>query len=531
MYFRDLLTSTPILASGGNLKSSISGITSDSRSVKPGFVFVCRQGTHHDGHAFIGEALRRGAAALVTGKAIPSPHIPWAQVEDPGKHMATMAAVFHGHPSTKMRLIGITGTNGKTTTSYLVQAIYEEAGYPAAVMGTAGLTYQNYYREMDKTTPEAPLIQEMLASLVKRGAEAVAMEVSSHALAQQRVDACRFHGAVFTNLTRDHLDYHGSMEEYLRAKSSLFEARAGHKPGFAVLNADDSSYDTLRSNTSLPVISYGIKNSADVRVQGKILQRTWGQDFCLKTYDGTTLVHLNLPETFNVYNALAAAAVGVAEGFSLDTIKKGLEKVRKVTGRLEPLALPLPFAVIVDFAHTPDALEKVLSYLKKQEHRRLLVVFGCPGERDKGKRPMMGRIASEYCDLVVLTADNPVRENVLSIIDDIRAGVEGECVCIPDRQEAVQYALSRAQAGDILLLAGKGHETYQLINGDKIPYSDRLAVKRALAASQQHQANPTSPPPGSGGLQKPLPSTYGDAYDKFVPKRYGPPGPSPGSLP
>jgi UDP-N-acetylmuramoyl-L-alanyl-D-glutamate--2,6-diaminopimelate ligase len=159
MYFRDLLTSTPILASGGNLKSSISGITSDSRSVKPGFVFVCRQGTHHDGHAFIGEALRRGAAALVTGKAIPSPHIPWAQVEDPGKHMATMAAVFHGHPSTKMRLIGITGTNGKTTTSHLVQAIYEEAGYPAAVMGTTGLTFQNYYREMDKTTPEAPLFR------------------------------------------------------------------------------------------------------------------------------------------------------------------------------------------------------------------------------------------------------------------------------------------------------------------------------------------------------------------------------------
>lgn len=511
MDLRDLVKSIPILTSHGNLDRKVSGITSDSRRVKPGYVFVCRQGTHHDGHAFIGEALRRGAAALITGKAIPSPGIPWIQVEDPGQHLAAMAAVYYDHPSTKMRLIGITGTNGKTTTSHLVQAVYEEAGYRAAVMGTTGLTFENYYRELDKTTPEAPLIQEMLASLFKRGAGAVAMEVSSHALTQKRVDACRFHGAVFTNLTRDHLDFHGSMEEYLRAKAKLFEGKTGHKPRFAVLNADDASYGKLRNKTSVPVISYGLKNPADVRIQGKIQPMPWGQDFHLETSGGSMNVHLALPETFNVYNALAAAAVGVAEGFSLNIIKKGLEKVRKVTGRLEQLALPLPFTVIIDYAHTPDALEKVLSFLKNQEHRRLLVVFGCPGERDKGKRPMMGRIASAYCDLVVLTADNPVDENVLDIIDDIRAGVQGECVCIPDREEAVQYALSRAQAGDILLLAGKGHETYQLINGEKIPYSDRLAAKRALALSRQHQENPTCPPPGSGGLQKPLPSTYGDA--------------------
>lgn len=539
MYFSQLIKNVPILRGSSNLDTKLEGITSDSRKVKPGFLFVCLQGATHDGHDFIGEALEQGAAALVTAKTMDLPGVPWVQLEDPQHYLGTMAALFYGHPSTRLRLIGITGTNGKTTTSHLVQAIYEEAGYPAAVMGTTGLTFGNYYRELDKTTPEAPLIQEMLASLVKRGAAAAAMEVSSHALAQQRVDACRFHGAVFTNLTRDHLDFHGSMEAYLRAKSRLFEGKTGYKPRFAILNADDAAYPFLRNHTVAPVISYGLQNRADVTVQGKIMARPWGQEFQLTAPEGSIHVHLALPEIFNIYNALAAAAVGVAEGFPLAVIKRGLEKVGKVTGRLEPLDLPLPFRVVLDYAHTPDALEKVLAYLKKQEHHRLLVVFGCPGERDKGKRPIMGRIASAYCDLVVLTADNPAREDVLAIIADIRAGVTAECVSIPQREEAVQYALSRARAGDILLLAGKGHETYQIMGKEKVPYSDRLAVKRALASlasSRQSLVDlvdltPTFPPPGSGGLQRPLPATYGGAYDKPAPEQCGPPDPSPGNPP
>lgn len=532
MNFSQLIKGLPLCNGSNRLEAQIEGIAWDSRRVKPGFVFVCLRGANHDGHTFIPEALERGAAALITDRSIdPPPGIPWVQMADPQRHLANLAAIFFDHPSAKLRLIGVTGTNGKTTTTHLVQAVYEAAGYPAARLGTTGLAFKGYYREMDKTTPEAPLLQEILADLVKRGAGAVAMEASSHALAQGRVDGCRFHGAVFTNLTRDHLDFHGTMEEYLRAKSRLFQGISGSKPRFAVLNADDPAYPALCRSTTVPVVSYGLRAPADVRVAGRIRQSLQGQDFHLQTRGGQVKIHLSLPETFNISNALAAAAVGVAEGFSLETIKKGLETVERVAGRLEPLALPLPFSVILDYAHTPDALEKVLSYLKKQEHRRLLVVFGCPGERDKGKRPMMGRIASDYCDLVVLTADNPARENVEAIIDHIREGVEGEWVAIPDREEAVHYALSRANAGDILLLAGKGHETYQLIKGEKIPYSDRLAVKKYLAAHQKKPAGPTFPPPGSAGLQKPLPSTYRASGGKSAPGQCGPPDPSPGSLP
>ncbi len=541
MLFSELAQNIPTINSSGGLDCPIKGIAWDSRQVKPGFLFVCLQGQTFDGHDFLGQALERGAAGLVVGSrsAIREARgVPWVQVENPRQSLAPLAAAFFGHPSKKMQLVGITGTNGKTTTSYLVQSVYDAAGHPAAVMGTTGAHFRSFYRDMEMTTPEAPRVQEILASLLKRGAAAAAMEVSSHALDQGRVSVCRFQAALFTNLTRDHLDYHGTMEEYLKAKARLFQGPPGDRPRFAVLNADDPAYGYLNSRAAMPVISYGLGDKAQVRacrVRETRRQGAFGQAFQLVTPGGSLMVHLNLPETFNLYNALAAAALGVGEGFALDTIKKGLEGVKRVPGRLELLPVPAGFRVALDYAHTPDALEKTLAFLKGQKPRRLLAVFGCPGERDKGKRPMMGRIASRYCDLVVLTADNPAREKVSDIIEEIRAGVTGVGAhAMPDREAAVRFALSRAEPGDLVLLAGKGHETYQLVGTEKVPYSDRLAVKRYFKPGRDGRdgrESSTSPPPGFARLQKSPLSKGGGASGKSVPGPDGPHGPSPGSPP
>lgn len=536
MLFSELVQNIPTLNSSGSLDCPIEGIAWDSRQVKPGFLFVCLQGQTFDGHDFLGQALERGAAGLVVGSrsAIREARgVPWVQVKNPRRCMAPLAAAFFGHPSKKLQLVGITGTNGKTTTSYLVQSVYEAAGHPAAVMGTTGVRFRTFYRDMEMTTPEAPRVQEILASLVQRGASAAAMEVSSHALAQERVASCRFRTAIFTNLTRDHLDYHITMEEYLRAKTRLFQGPEAYRPSFAVLNADDPAYPYLKARALMPVISYGLGPGAAVRADEVRENRgeAFGQTFQLITPRGSLAMRLNLPEDFNLYNALAAAALGIGEGFTLDVIKQGLEGLKRVPGRLEPLSVPGGFRVVLDYAHTPDALEKALAFLKKQNPRRLLLVFGCPGERDKGKRPLMGRIASRYCDLVVLTADNPAREKASDIINDIQAGVTAASYAIPDRETAVHFALSRAKPGDLILLAGKGHETYQLIGRDRIPYSDRLAVKRFFASGWDEEAELTYPQPGFGGLQKFPPLKDAGVSDKSVPVPDGPHGPSPGSPP
>jgi UDP-N-acetylmuramoyl-L-alanyl-D-glutamate--2,6-diaminopimelate ligase len=445
----------------------VSDVAHDSRSVGPGTLFCCVPGHRTDGHDHAPAAVEAGAVALLVERPLDLP-VPQLLVADARASMAPLAAAFFGHPSRSMAVVGVTGTNGKTTTTHLLRNVVEAAGRRAEVLGTLSGT---------RTTPEAPDLQRTLARWRDDGVEVVAMEVSSHALELHRVDATRFAVAVFTNLSRDHLDFHGSMESYFAAKARLFEPDLSDR-GVANL---DSPYGRLLADTaSIPTDTFSLAEADDLRLEASGSSFTWrGQ-----------AVRLALGGAFNVANALAAAHAAVALGIDEATIAEGLSRGLVVPGRFELVDAGQPFPVIVDYAHTPDGLDQLLGAADDLvaegpagERGRVVVVFGCGGDRDATKRPAMGEVAASGADLVVVTADNSRNEDTAAIIGAVKQGFErvhprraAELVVEPDRRAAIALALAAAREGDVVLVAGKGHETTQDEGGVVTPFDDRVVV-------------------------------------------------------
>lgn len=460
---------------------SVNRLAYHSARVAPGTLFFCLPGGKRDGHDYAAGAIARGAAALVVSRQIglDATAVPVIVVEDSRLALSAAAARFYGYPSSKMKTIGVTGTDGKTTTTYFIASIFRAAGYNTAVLGSNGLILKGIRQRFTLTTPQSLDLQEYLHLSLQEGARVAVVEVSSHALVQQRVAHCLFDCAAFTNLTGEHLDYHRTMTRYLEAKSRLMDLlKGGRSGGGVILNADDLYYRELSARAAhLPRLTYGITAAgAGIRAAELRQDESGRYSFTLLGWPEPFPVELRLPGRFNLYNALAAAAVAHREGLGPAAVGGGLEALQQVPGRFEEIQCPGGFTVIIDYAHTPEGLEQVLRLLSERRARRRITLFGCPGERDRRKRPLMGKIAELYSDTVILTADNPAGEEVKAIIEDIRLGISTDPLIIPDRREAVFHALSSARAGDLVLLAGKGDEEYQIIGKDALPYSDRQTV-------------------------------------------------------
>ncbi len=469
---------------------AVGGLQTDSRKVKHGDVFICLPGHTVDGHDYADAAAERGAAALVVEREL-NIAVPQIIVKDCRLAMAMMADRFYGSPSRKLAAIGVTGTNGKTTTTYLIERILQDAGKRPGVIGTIEMRYDGRSFPMSGTTPEALELQRYLADMANAGVTHCAMEVSSHALEQGRVKGTRFRTAVFTNLTQDHLDYHGTMERYRAAKELLF-ARLGNdypaddaKRAYAVINRDDEAAPDFIRAAASEVITYGIDGEADVRATA-IRVTSAGTAFRVATFAGSCDISLRMVGKFNVYNALAALTAALIEGVPLADAKASLEAIPGVPGRVEAVNAGQPFAVVVDYAHTPDGLDNVLKAVKEFAERRIICVFGCGGDRDRTKRPIMGRIAAEHADCVIVTSDNPRTEDPLAILADIEAGLQAAGVpsdryeLLADRRTAIEKAVEMASPGDVVLIAGKGHETYQIIGKETFDFDDRLTAEQAI---------------------------------------------------
>ncbi|MFB9325426.1 UDP-N-acetylmuramoyl-L-alanyl-D-glutamate--2,6-diaminopimelate ligase [Paenibacillus aurantiacus] len=474
----------------GGADTEITDMQTDSRAVKIGDLFICLPGHTQDGHLYAPQAVERGAAALVVERKLDLP-VPQLIVKSARLAMAVLADAFFARPSQSVKLIGITGTNGKTTTTYLIERILQDAGHAPGVIGTVERRFAGQSHPMARTTPEALELQRYLAQMRDAGTDYCAMEVSSHALEQGRVKGCRFRTAVFTNLTQDHLDYHGSMERYAQAKGLLF-SRLGNEYGteesdraYAVLNADDAASETFAKMTAAEVITYGVDSPADVRATD-IRITAHGTSFRVETFQGSSDITLQMAGKFNVYNALAAIAAALLENVALPQIKASLESLPGVPGRVEAVQAGQPFAVIVDYAHTPDGLENVLKAVKEFAAGKVICVFGCGGDRDRTKRPIMGQISARYADYSFVTSDNPRTEEPLQILADIEAGLHADSVSteryelIEDRREAIQKAVEMASPDDVVLIAGKGHETYQTIGTVNYDFDDREVAKEAI---------------------------------------------------
>ncbi|MGB9791741.1 MAG: UDP-N-acetylmuramoyl-L-alanyl-D-glutamate--2,6-diaminopimelate ligase [Thermacetogeniaceae bacterium] len=483
----EALEDVEIIADNG-LNPVIAGIHYDSRQVQPGFVFVCIKGFRLDGHSFVGDALARGAIAVVSERRIDIPDgIAWIQVSDTRSALAAMSASFYGHPSRELFLCGVTGTNGKTTTTHLIEAVLRAKGEKTGIIGTVWNKIGDQKLPVTHTTPESLDLQALLRKMVDSGVRAVAMEVSSHGLALKRVAGCEFDAAVFTNLTQDHLDFHKDMREYLEAKMLLFKSlgrkRTKSRPFYAVVNADDPSAEEIVKNTDAPVITYGIREKADLVAEE--LELSSKMSSFVLSYGGAKIPFtILLPGAFNVYNTLAAVAVGIQEGVPLDAIRDTLKEVKGVPGRFEVVDAGQDFTVIVDYAHTPDGLENLLRTARAITAGRLITVFGCGGDRDPGKRPLMGKISGELSDYTVITSDNPRTEDPQRIIEQIVAGIEqvggAKFAVEPDRAEAIRVALHYARSGDVVVIAGKGHEDYQIIGEKKYPFDDRKVAREII---------------------------------------------------
>ena len=465
----------------------IESLVYDSRKVQPGALYACMKGTQTDGHLYISQALEAGATAVLVEEnwlakqAHLDPAISWIAVADTAAALAQISAAFYGHPSQEMTLIGVTGTNGKTTTTALIQQLLTALNQPCGQIGTLGATFGDYTLPAQYTTPFAPELQQMLREMRDRGAQAVVMEASSHALVQRRLDAVAFDRGVFTNLTQDHLDYHGSMAAYCEAKELLF-SRLLMAEGQGIINRDDPASSAFVAHCGEQMLSYAIEQPADLRAEA-IDYGLAGVRFQLAYQNQAYPVTLRLPGRFNVYNALAALGVVLSLGYSLDSALVALEALPGVPGRLEVVSDPQhPFTVVVDYAHTPDSLANVLQAARQFTQRQVLAVFGCGGDRDTGKRPQMGRIGAEMADCIVITSDNPRSEEPDAIIADIVAGLPptAKPVVEPDRRQAIGTAIGLAQPGDVVVIAGKGHENYQIFKDRTIHFDDREEARQAL---------------------------------------------------
>ena len=467
----------------------VTGIAYDSRAVTPGQVFVALKGQQTDGTSFATQAIERGAAAVVSEQAAPPDvHIPWAIVENARLALALLAATFYREPSGELRVIGITGTNGKTTTAYLIASIFEAAGIRCGILGTVAYRVgpgDDGLREAARTTPEAPDLQALLREMVDRGCGACAMEVSSHALSLRRVDGMIFAAGVFTNLTRDHLDFHAGMDDYFRAKRRLFEMLPRDAP--SLVNMDDPRGPALVDAGGRPV-TYAIKNPADI-TPGPLSFSIDGLDFDVRTPRGTVHVRSKLVGRPNVYNILAAVSTATVLGLPFDAIERGLQSLDGVPGRFQVVSGSSDeVTVVVDYAHTDDALRNLLETARPLARGRLVTVFGCGGDRDRTKRPLMGAVAGRLSDVIVITSDNPRSEDPMRIIEEVQRGITADTrrnraprtLAIVDRREAIAKAIEVAVPGDVVLIAGKGHEKYQVIRERVLPFDDVLVAREAL---------------------------------------------------
>lgn len=488
MKLHQLMDGIRPLSVAGTGDPEIKSIVYDSRQAKDGALFVALPGSQQDGNRFIQDAVDRGAAAIVTDRAtaLARPHLVSVQVDDPRRVMAELACAFYDRPADKLQVVGITGTNGKTTTAFMVRDVLAAADRPCGLIGTVEYRIGERVIPATRTTPESPDMQHLLAQMAQIGCRAAVMEVSSHALDQKRVWGIAFDVAVFTNLTHDHLDYHGTLERYFEAKWALFAGlRRGVKQPVAVINADDRWGRELlarRADMAAEVITYGYAEDAMVR-PSSVAVAVGGSRVTVRSPWGEAELALQLQGRYNVSNALAAFAAAGALGVAPAVAVRALSALSAVPGRLEAIPTQRGFQVFVDYAHTEDALQNVLTTLRELAPRRLLVVFGCGGNRDKNKRPRMGAVVARLADYAVLTSDNPRKENPSAIIAQIRAGMPdpNQYEIVEDRHEAIVRALSLADQGDIVLIAGKGHENYQEFANTVLPFDDRQIVRECLA--------------------------------------------------
>ncbi|HEX9917435.1 MAG TPA: UDP-N-acetylmuramoyl-L-alanyl-D-glutamate--2,6-diaminopimelate ligase [candidate division Zixibacteria bacterium] len=478
---RKLIESMNTKKTYGDTDFDINKIEYNSTKIKPGDLFVAIKGFQTDGHNFINDAIKNGAICVVGEKDQDHNIRAEILVKDSRMVLAFLSDKFYDSPSRKLKVIGITGTNGKTTVSYLLKSILETKERKIGLIGTIAHYIGDQQVPALNTTPESLDLQRMFYQMLEQGIKYVVMEVSSHSLALKRVEKVDFDVAVFTNLTQDHLDFHHDMESYKKTKGKLFEMLV--KPeDRAVINLDDPNWKYFSKKTKAPKVTYSLRNKeADVFVE-KMNHDLKGLEIRSSTPLGEFEVRLNFIGEQNVYNALAAIASSVALGFELENIRSGLEKARVVSGRLEKINLGQPFDILIDYAHTPDALERVLITAKELTSGKLIALFGCGGDRDKTKRPIMGKLATRIADYVIVTSDNPRTENPSSIIDDIFKGInsKNDIKRIEDRKEAIKQAIDLAKPRDILVIAGKGHEDYQIIGTKRFHFSDKEAVEEIL---------------------------------------------------
>ena len=483
MRLDQLLTALPAATIAGPMDREVSDVAAHHGAVRPGSVFVAVRGFRHDGHTFAAEAVSRGAVAVVLEREIPlPPAVTRVLVGDSREALAQLSAAFFGFPSTALDVIGVTGTNGKGTTAYLIDAVLSRAGMSCGIIGTMGARIGVQTLPLDRTTPEAVDLQRLLRQMADAGLSHAVVEVASHALALRRVEGTRFAAAVFTHLTQDHLDFHHTLEEYRAAKRHLFEMV--EPGGVAIVNADDAHAPVMAAASRAPVVTYAIERPADITAAGVRLHLA-GSEYTLRTPALSVPIATTLHGRFNVYNALAASAVALHYGVAVEVIRDVLATFSGVPGRFEAVDEGQGFGVVVDYAHTPDGLDNVLKTAKDFVRGRTIVVFGAGGDRDRTKRPAMGAIVSSLADIAVVTSDNPRSEEPTVIIEEILRGMTGgraEVEVEPDRRRAIARAVALARPGDFVIIAGKGHEPYQEINGTKHPFDDRVVAREALRA-------------------------------------------------
>jgi UDP-N-acetylmuramoyl-L-alanyl-D-glutamate--2,6-diaminopimelate ligase len=484
MQLADLIQRLKTKSVQGSVDREITGVRYDSRRVMPGNLFVAVRGGTFDGHSFIEQAVEKGAVAVVGEQAALSQRATVIVVQDSREALAQLAATFFGYPSRKMKMIGVTGTNGKSTTSFLIKHLLERAGQSTGLIGT--VQYEIGERRLPalRTTPESSDLQELLSQCVETGCRNVVIEVSSHALSLGRSKEIEFTVGVFTNLTRDHLDFHRGMKDYFEAKALLFESvrQSRSKDRKAIINVDDPYGQQLvaRFGKDLPIITYGMGARAEFRASDFKVEMS-GTSYRLDANDKSYLVRLPLIGRFNIYNSLAALAAAHAVGLDVRNAVLGLAKAPQIPGRLEAVPAKRKFHVFVDYAHTDDALLNVVKTCRDLNPNRLILVFGCGGDRDRTKRPLMGAVADQYADFAFITSDNPRKEDPEAILRDIEAGfTHKNYEKIVDRKGAIARAIAMAQPRDIVLIAGKGHEKYQEFRDHTIPFDDVEIASRAL---------------------------------------------------
>jgi UDP-N-acetylmuramoyl-L-alanyl-D-glutamate--2,6-diaminopimelate ligase len=492
MILEEALREIPVIDWTGNSHVDIQGVSCDSRSVKKGELFVAIKGEKADGASFIAQAIDRGATAVAAEQRLdPEPAVTAITVHDARIFLAELSRVFFEDPSAELKLAGITGTKGKTTTSYLVDSIFRQAGITSCLVGTIGTKIIDQHFSGSHTTPEASDLLRFLREAVKKQCTHGVVEVSSHALALKRVWRVRFSTGVFMNLTHDHLDYHTTMEAYFQAKRLLFFEENGNHLESAVINTDDVYGRRLAEEMSIPLLRFGFDRASDIHVV-KHETLTSGTDLTIGTPAGEIRFTSPLIGRPNVYNIMAATGTALSLGIEPEAIRAGIENLAGVPGRLEKVDEGQNFLVLVDYAHSPDSLENLLSTVGGLPHDRIITVFGCGGNRDRTKRPVMGEIAARLSDLAIVTSDNPRNEQPLGIIEEIAAGMKdgpASCRIEPDRRAAIASAIAEARGNDVVVIAGKGHENYQVIGGTVIPFDDRLIARDLIRLRLKAEAD------------------------------------------